>query len=70
MYRLYHIDLDASNQFEHDAAEFEFTNQYKFNLVFAYKADFVKNMPLKQMHVRGSSAKDDNYDMNAATEGS
>ena len=58
------LEVLISNQFEHDAEEFETSNQYKFNEVFAYTSESVKNQPLKQMHVRGSSAKDDNYDMN------
>ena len=64
LYMLYHIDLDASNQFEHDASTFDYTNQYKFTLIFCYKSETVKNRPITQIHVRGSSSKDERYDMN------
>ena len=59
MYRLYHIDLDASNRFEHDTVDFNTENTYEVNLILAYKSEVVNNVPVRQIHVRGSSAKDD-----------
>lgn len=64
MYRLYHIDLDASNRFEHDTVDFSTENTYQVNLILAYNSEVVKNVPVRQIHVRGSSAKDDMYDRN------
>ena len=66
MYRLFHIDLDESNQFEQSEEEWanKKTNQYQFNAVLEYQDEDVDSQPLKQIHVRGSSKKNDNFDMN------
>lgn len=63
VYSLYNIDLDDSNQFEHDASKFLNEAQYKFKLILSYKDQDVKGKPIKQIHVRGSSSKM-KYDMN------
>lgn len=48
MYRLYHIDLDDSNQFEQSEEEWEnkTTNQYQFTQVLAYEDAEVFYRPL------------------------
>lgn len=62
MYRLYHMDFDACNRFEQDDDDSDV--DWSVNLIFAYKSEKVGNRPVKQIHVRGSSAKDEEYDMN------
>jgi hypothetical protein len=56
-YRLYTLDLDASNKFEQeDSLSKEY--DYKMTKIFEYTASEVEHQPILQMHARGSSRKE------------
>lgn len=63
-YRMYMIDLDACNVDEFDGQEVDLNHVYNMrDPILAYHEDKVLKKPFVQMHVRGSSRKE-NIDFN------